>query len=278
MNNRPAAAEVVQANVDFFRAFAHKYDQYESPVFDPFFQQMLIDDLDRITASFENIDAKPNALDCGGGTGNIALKLLERGWSVSVVDVSPHMLAILGQKCQERQFSPLITNQALETYLAETSDSYDLVCFGSVLHHLHSYLEVVGLAADRVRLGGFFYSNFDRVIPKRPFLADVVTSIDTFAAKVRYDPVDVFPGILRRLKKMTMKPSPLHQRSVASLGDIADYHSEAGVDDSQILDILSQRGFAILEHLRYGIGRTTPIRILNNFCHLTESWKILARR
>src|SRR5271168_1292340 len=90
-----AAAEVVQANVEFFRGFAHKYDHYESPVFDPFFQQMLMDDLDRINAYFNHALTRPTALDCGGGTGNISLKLLERGWSVSVVDISPDMLAIL---------------------------------------------------------------------------------------------------------------------------------------------------------------------------------------
>jgi 2-polyprenyl-3-methyl-5-hydroxy-6-metoxy-1,4-benzoquinol methylase len=273
-----AATEVVQANVDFFRSFAHKYDQYESPVFDPFFQQMLMDDLDRITANFNHPLTRPTALDCGGGTGNISLKLLARGWSVSVVDVSPDMLAILGRKCQARDLNPAIVNQPLETHLAETSDLYDLVCFGSVLHHLHSYLEVVSLAAERVRPGGFFYSNFDPVIPKRPFLADAVTSIDTLAAKIQYDPADVLPGILRRLKKLAMKPSPLHRRSVASLGDIADYHSESGVDDREILNILSQDRFTILEYFRYGRGRTSPIRTLNDFFHFSESWKILAQR
>ena len=278
LKSASAATEVVQANVEFFRGFAHKYDRYESPVFNPFFQQMLMDDLDRITANFHYALTQPTALDCGGGTGNISLKLLERGWSVSVVDVSPDMLAILSRKCQARNLNPAIVNQTLETYLAETSDSYNLVCFGSVLHHLHSYLEVVSLAAQRVRPGGFFYSNFDPAIPKRPFLADAVTSVDTLAAKIQYDPADVLPGILRRLKKLAMKPSPLHQRREASLGDIADYHSESGVDDCQILDILGQEGFVILEHLRYGTGRTSPIRIINDFCHFSESWKILAQR
>src|ERR1700730_6621130 len=105
MNNRSVAAEVVQANVDFFREFAQKYDKYESPVFDPFFQKMLIGDLDRITTNVEHVVPRPTALDCGGGTGNLSLKLLERGWSVSVVDVSSDMLAVLSQKCQARQLS-----------------------------------------------------------------------------------------------------------------------------------------------------------------------------
>jgi 2-polyprenyl-3-methyl-5-hydroxy-6-metoxy-1,4-benzoquinol methylase len=168
--NRSVAAEVAEANVDFYSLIAYKYDLYEGGLFDSFFQQMLIDDLDRITASLRHAVKQPKALDCGGGTGNIAGKLLERGWSVTVVDVSPDMLAILNQKCQARQFSPSIVNQTIEMYLAETSDSYDLICFGSVLHHLYSYLGVVSMAADRVRPGGFFYSNFDSVITKRPFL------------------------------------------------------------------------------------------------------------
>jgi SAM-dependent methyltransferase len=197
---------------------------------------------------------------------------------VTVVDVSAEMLVVLREKCQARGLSPFIVNQDIETYLAETSDSYDLICFGSVLHHLYSYLGVVSMAADRVGPGGFFYSNFDPVIPKRPLLADAVTSIDTFAAKILYDPADVFPGILRRLKKLVLKPSPLHGRPVASAGDIAEYHARTGIDDCRVRDILSQKGFAILEHLRYGTGRTYPIRILNRFCRLSECCKIRARR
>jgi 2-polyprenyl-3-methyl-5-hydroxy-6-metoxy-1,4-benzoquinol methylase len=278
LTKKSVSAEVVQANVDFFKGIAHKYDLYESCRFDSFFQQMLIDDLDRITASVEHAVTHPKALDCGGGTGNIALKLLERGWLVTVVDASPDMLAVLSQKCQARGVSCRIVNKSIETYLADTSDSYDLICFGAVLHHLRSYLGVVSMAADRVRPGGFFYSNFDPVIPKRPFLTDAVTSIDTLAAKILHDPADVFPGILRRVRKLVLKPSPLHQRSVASLGDVADYHARTGVDDCQIRDILSQKGFAVLEHTRYGSGRTLPIRYLNDFCRFSESWKIWARR
>jgi SAM-dependent methyltransferase len=278
MKRDSTAAEVIRANVDFFRGFAHKYDRYESPVFDSFFQEMLMGDLERITASFEHAGTQPSALDCGGGTGNISLKLLESGWRVTVIDVSPDMLAIFNQKCQARGLRPSIMNQTLETYFAETPDSFDLVCFGSVLHHLHSYLQVVSLAADRVRVGGFFYSNFDRAVPKRRFLADAVTTVDTFAAKIQYDPRDVLPGILRRLKKLALKLPVLHRRGVASLGDIADYYSEAGVDDRQILNILNEEGFAILEHMRYGTGRTSPIRALNNLCRFSESWKILAQR
>ena len=56
-------AEVVDANVDFYRGMAYRHDLYESCVFDPFFQQMLIDDLDRITASFEHVVTQPKALD-----------------------------------------------------------------------------------------------------------------------------------------------------------------------------------------------------------------------
>lgn len=278
LKSRSLPGEVAEANVDFYRGTAYRYDLYESCVFDSFFQQMLIDDLNRITASFEHVVTQPKALDCGGGTGNIAVKLLERGWSVTVVDVSPEMLGILSQKCEARRLSPWIVNGAIETYLAERSESYDLICFGSVLHHLYSYLSVVSMAADRVRPGGFFYSNFDPVITRRPFLAHVVTSIDTLAAKVLYDRADVFPGILRRMKKVVSKPSPLHRRRVASAGDIAEYHARTGIDDCQIGHALVEKGFAILEHSRYGAGRTLPIRRLNSFWRISECCKIWARR
>jgi len=64
----------------------------------------------------------------------------------------------------------------------------------------------------------------------------------------------------------------------ASLGDIADYHSETGVDDRQILNLLKQEGFLVIEHLRYGTGRISPIRRLNDLCRFSQSWKIVAQR
>jgi hypothetical protein len=49
-------------------------------------------------------------------------------------------------------------------------------------------------------------------------------------------------------------------------------------DECQIRHTLVEKGFAILEHSRYGAGRTLPIRRLNGFCRISEGCKIWARR
>src|SRR6267378_2881065 len=81
-----SAAEdrVIAANVDFYRQMAGKYDSYESYLFDPVLQQSLEDDLDKIASYFVSLGRSPFCLECGGGTGNLTLKMCARGWAVTV--------------------------------------------------------------------------------------------------------------------------------------------------------------------------------------------------
>ena len=134
------------------------------------------------------------------------------------------------------------------------------------------------LAARRVRPGGFFYSNFDPVVPKRPFWARAFHSLDTAVAKLTLDPADFLPGVKRRLRKLFLPRDPMLGRTLASPGDLAEYHALSGLDDTRILHLLRMTGFAIVEHQRYATGRTSAVRLLNERLRLLESFKIIARR
>src|SRR5690242_3843648 len=92
--------KVVRANVDFYKQMAPIYDRYETCVSDPLRQEMLESDLRRISLSLSTSSQRVSCLDCGGGTGNLALKMAARGWDVTVVDVSESMLAILRAKAE----------------------------------------------------------------------------------------------------------------------------------------------------------------------------------
>jgi len=98
--NRTKAAEdrVIAANVEFYREIADKYEGYESYLFDKVLQKSLEDDLDRIGYYFASLGRAPSCLECGGGTGNLTLKMCARGWDVTVVDISDHMLDLLKKK------------------------------------------------------------------------------------------------------------------------------------------------------------------------------------
>src|SRR5690242_29948 len=129
---------IIEANVDFYRQIAEKYDSYEPYLFDPDLQQGLENDLNTIGSSFSPLGRPPSCLECGGGTGNLTLKMCARGWQVTVVDVSAHMLNLLREKAGAKGFSPTLVQSSIEEFLDATHETFDLVAFSSVLHHLYS--------------------------------------------------------------------------------------------------------------------------------------------
>lgn len=270
-------AEVLSANVDFFHETASKFDGYESHMFDAEIQQMLEEDLNRIANRFASARAPIQCLDCGGGTGNLTLKMLRRGWNVTVVDISRDMLGILERKIAEKGYSATLVCDAVEKFLPSTKATYDLISFGAVLHHLHSYLPVVKVATQRINQGGFFYTNLDPVRSHHASLTRAFSTLDTILAKALFDPKDFFPGTARRLKKLFLKRDHSHQRPVASLGDVADYHAIGGIDPAPILELLQRRGFAV-ECVKYATGRTPVTKFLNRHIPLIQQLKITAQR
>jgi len=273
-----AQAGVITANMQIYREIARKYDSYEVCVRDCGLQAMLYADLSRIAPLIRASSGIPRCVGCGGGSGNLSLKMLEMGWDVTVVDVSPEMLDILDKKARIRGFAPKLIRSSIEDYLHSSSEKYDVISFSSVLHHLYSYLTVVGLAADHLEEGGIFYSSFDPVVSMHKPLQSIFESFDTACSKVFHDRSDFFPGIGRRLDKLVRGRDKTHGRRIASPGDLAEYHAKKGVADGEIIDLLKTKGFDIVEHLRCPVARTWLTRLLNDRLRLMESSKIIAQR
>jgi 2-polyprenyl-3-methyl-5-hydroxy-6-metoxy-1,4-benzoquinol methylase len=273
----PGEARVIKANKQLYAQFAKKYERYES-TFDRYLQGILEKDVSRMHSWFASLERTPECLDCGGGTGNLALKMLAQGWSVTVVDVSGEMLSVLRKKAQAGGYSPTLVQGPIERFLDKNRAAYDLVAFSSVLHHLYSYTSIVQRAALVVRPGGIFYSNYDPVVPTHPLSTRALESLDIAVAKVLHDPVDVIPGIGRRLRKLLSPMDPLFRRALVSAADLAEYHSRTGLNDAEIVRLLQKNGFAIVEHLRYPAGRNRAVRFLNKRFCLMEHFKVIARR
>jgi SAM-dependent methyltransferase len=188
------------------------------------------------------------------------------------------MLNLLKEKAGVAGHSPRLVNLSIERFLEATRETYDLVAFSSVLHHLYSYTSVIRQVASAVRPGGIFYSNFDPVVPNRPFLTRAFDSLDIAFTKVMLDPPDVLPGIGRRVKKLFSPTDPIFHRALAGPGDLAEYRANTGVDDVEIIELLQRNGFSTVEHLRYPVGRTRAVRFLNEKFRLLDNFKIIARR
>jgi ubiquinone/menaquinone biosynthesis C-methylase UbiE len=276
--NHLIQSEVIAANIEFYRRTAPEYDRYESCTFDHDLQRMLEADLDRMVKDRVSRGRTINCLDCGGGTGNLTLKMLRRGWTVTVVDISPEMLTILEKKLASKGFRATLVNEAIETFLDSTNESYDLIAFSSVLHHLYSYLSIISKTARKISPGGYFYSNFDPVVPRFPRLVGFADSLDVIATKLLYNRSDFLPGVSRRIRKLMLRDDPLHGRRVAGAGDLAEYHAHTGVNDFRVLSALRENGLDIVEHARYAMGRTAFVRALSRQFHLHEVFKVIAQR
>lgn len=267
--------QVISANVEFYKQIANKYDYYESCAADIFFQAGIENDLTTISRAFAQHRDPIKCLDCGGGTGNLTLKMLRRGWHVTVVDVSADMLTILEGKIRSAG-SALLLHESVESFFSRSKQTFDLISFSSVLHHLYSPLSIVTKAAERIAPQGFFYSVFDPVPPSSPLAASSFSTLDTFIAKLFNDRADLLPGIVRRIRKLATPRDTTHARAVLTAGDLAEYHARHGIDDLAIENALSQAGFAVTRH-RYPVGRTAPMRRANRHLRLLLNFKILAQ-
>ncbi|HEY2461740.1 MAG TPA: class I SAM-dependent methyltransferase [Candidatus Acidoferrum sp.] len=267
--------EVISANVEFYREIAGKYDEYESCASEEFHQRMLESDLNKMQSLLAGKDVR--CLDCGGGSGNLTLKMLERGWKVTVVDVSPDMLELSKAKVHARGFTAEFVNDSVENFLAASRQTFSVISFSSVLHHLYAPADVVREMAGHVEPGGFFYSNFDPVLPSSRQLTAFFYNLDTILAKVLRDRRDLLPGIVRRLKKLKGTPSGEHDRVVVSHGDLAEYHARTGLDDGVIAKTLKEQGFATTVE-RYAVGRTKTMLRVNRAFGTMLNFRIMARR
>lgn len=272
-----AQSEVILANKEFYKQIASTYDHYEACAAESFYQRGLEQDLELIDSKLIH-DARPvRCLDCGGGTGNLTLKMLKLGWDVTVVDVSSDMLEILQSKVRSARYQAEFINDSIEAYFAASQRQFDVVAFSSVLHHLYSPLDAVKQAAQRIRSGGFFYSVFDPVPPSSTFAAACFGSFDTVLAKLIHDRKDFFPGVARRLRKLTAATDVIHGRPVVSSGDLAEYHARTGIDDRLIARTLQENSFSV-ETTHYPLGRTGLMRWVNAYLRTLLSFKILAQR
>jgi len=271
------SSDVIAANVEMYRSVAKNYDRGWNSVFGQDLDPALERDLNEIAAGFNSTEGPLRCLDCGAGTGAITLNMLERGWSVTALDVSSEMLSLLEKKIAERGRNAILINEPVERFLARPGPTYHLIGFNSVLHHLYRYAEVIDLAINRLAAGGFLYSNVDPVIPTRPLLTEVFDSFDTLLAKILHERSDLIPGTVRRLRKLIGKSDAAYGRKVATAGDLAEFHARSGVDDLELLRLLKARGLTIVEHSRYPMARTPATRSMNKLFKFRQEFKIIAQ-
>jgi ubiquinone/menaquinone biosynthesis C-methylase UbiE len=278
-----AYARISEANREYYARNARQYDATETCVVDDRFQAGLRRDLDE---SLELI-GKPlesiAALDACGGSGNVALKLMERGVYVVLVDISPDLQTIFRTRCEERGWKPTIVCSEVSDYLAKTNERFDLITFSSALHHLHSYEKVLELALDRLSPGGLLFTTFDPTLRRvLPAPARMLLACDYYAFKILRQTGD-FPSAIRRRAMRVMRGVSARNKDGVridhtSAGMLAEYHVERGIDDTSLVRFLEGCGAEVVWHRRFADARFGLTRHLLHTWGAATTFKLLVRR
>jgi 2-polyprenyl-3-methyl-5-hydroxy-6-metoxy-1,4-benzoquinol methylase len=217
---------VVQANRDWYAAHHGEYVDYRSSgAFLDWYAPEVENDL-RIMGLAEGAAV----LDCCAGTGLLTRMFARAGCRVTAVDVSEEMLGLIDVD------AATVADDVVH-YLAETDELYDVIVFGSALHHLWDYAHAVELAVERLRPGGFVYIVAEP-IRQQQRLGRLVREFEFVWRKLRANPADVLPAVSRRLRFKKNASAPTRSTAPGDLvGLYAEIHAH-GIDYERVRAVL----------------------------------------
>ena len=181
-------------------------------------------------------------------------------------------------------FTPKTACVEIGTFLAdETKGPWDLIVFSSALHHLENIKQILSIAADRLAPGGVLFTIFDPTSKAQLHrLTRLLGRIEYFIFKVFNQSSDLPKAVGRRLRRIWSGASSNNKSDIAltssTIGMLAEYHVEQGIDDHDLVRYLQTVGLEIIEHDRYVDTRypwTAPIiRSLGD----ATSFKLILRK
>jgi 2-polyprenyl-3-methyl-5-hydroxy-6-metoxy-1,4-benzoquinol methylase len=148
--------QIHQANVNVHGIEAQYYERLHPEVYTRQEQKRITEKLHVLDKLV--FDNNKNALDFGAGSGNLTGKLLQMGYTVTAVDISAEMSAILRKK-----YDAYIRNSKLNVINSPIEDlsfgvgKFDLITCYSVLHHLPDYVATLQGLLVFLKKGGVIY-------------------------------------------------------------------------------------------------------------------------
>jgi ubiquinone/menaquinone biosynthesis C-methylase UbiE len=274
---------VAEANRRFYSQSATLYDATETCVTSGSHQAALNAEIDRILKLCKKPAAEIKALDACGGSGNIALKLLERDIHPVLVDISPELIEIFLNKCKGSSFRAETVCKEIGKFLAEDNRHFDLIVFSSALHHLEDIKQVLTLAFDRLTIGGVLFTTFDPTLRSQLRTpTKILQRVEYYLFKVFQQTFDLPNAFGRRLRRMLVGASSRNKGDVAlnssTAGMLAEYHVERGIDDLALVSYLRQVGFEVVQHDRYVDTRSPWIGRIIRWLGDATAFKLTLRR
>jgi len=148
--------KIHQANITVHHLEAQYYELLHPEVYSKQEQKRTafkLQEIDKLVTENHKV-----ALDVGAGTGNLTGKLLQMGYSVTAVDISQEMCAIL-----KRKYLGYLKSNRLTVVCSPVEElsfeegKFDVVTCYSVLHHLPDYVGALHYLSIFLKKGGVIY-------------------------------------------------------------------------------------------------------------------------
>jgi ubiquinone/menaquinone biosynthesis C-methylase UbiE len=147
---------VHEANVAVHRFEARYYELLHPEVYGKQEQKRINSILKTVDQLIK--DNQKRALDFGAGTGNLTGKLLRMDYTVTAIDISAEMCAVLKKKYNAylKAKKLIVINSPVEDVSFDIGE-FDLITCYSVLHHLPDYVGAIQRLSVFLRKGGVMY-------------------------------------------------------------------------------------------------------------------------
>jgi ubiquinone/menaquinone biosynthesis C-methylase UbiE len=268
LRNENVSEKVRMENISVHQKEANIYDLIHPELYGNFEQSQIKRDLNLIS-DLVSPDGNVKVLDVGCGTGNLGMKFLELGYSVKAVDISPEMIDRFRLKLIDSEFTKRVeftVGDAEEIIQnARTYGSWDIVSFGSVLHHLPNYLKVIHESFNQLRPGGVLYICHEPLSKQQShgtlssvFLRKTLSIIDT-----------IYIYFLKMLIK-SIESIRNQERITRTDYSFSDYHAKSGINIDMLLHEVELAGGRILLFETYCSRFSSSLAYLDNKFALSE--------
>lgn len=263
MNGQISDVEIRKANKELHDIEAQYYDILHGGIWNFYEQSKTRRDLRRIVEMIKKEHL--NVLDVGAGTGNLTLKFLASGNTVTALDISEEMLKVLSDKVpgKFKDNIELVCGDADE-FLLKTKQRYDAISFSSVLHHLPNYVYTLDLAISKLGGDGVVY------ITHEPLPRSNESGFIYHNSRRVLGLIDSYLNHLRLAKYSKLELPNLDY-------SVSDIHSRDGINPKELLEFLERKDMKIVYYNEYEIYKTAFVSILGNFLSDGRHFKIIAK-
>ena len=256
--------QIKKANKELHDIEAQYYDILHSEIWNFYEHSKTRRDLRKIAEIIEKETLY--VLDVGAGTGNLTLKFLASGDTITAIDICGEMLNVLSEKIPANFDDNVeLVCGDVDEFLLKTEQKYDVIAFSSVLHHLPDYLYTLNLASSQLVGGGVIYITHEP-LPRLNEIGFFYRNVGRVLC--------LFDYYLNRLRLAKYSNLELPDLDYS----VSDIHSREGINPKELLEFLKSKGMKIEFYNEYECYKSGIVSILGNLLLDGRHLKLIARK